>query len=88
MSAQSQCNDPRFTSRQMLAWSQDWKVGLTHIQSCRPMLNSFLGQLRFECLNTSLLCTLNDIRCTISPKREKYNCEVLHGSLDYHTHRG
>jgi transposase InsO family protein len=54
----------------MLAWSQDWKVGLVHIQPGRPMQNghveSFRGRLRDECLNVSWFRTLNDVRCTLS----------------------
>ena len=32
-------NGPEFTSRRMLAWSEDWKVRLVHIQPGRPMQN-------------------------------------------------
>jgi hypothetical protein len=31
-------NGPEFTSRRMLAWSEDWKVGLVHIQPGRTPL--------------------------------------------------
>ena len=82
-------NGPEFTSRRMLAWSQDWKVGLVHIQPGRPMQNghveSFHGRLRDECLNVSWFRTLNDVRCTLSAWREEYNCERPHSSLDYRT---
>jgi putative transposase len=30
-------NGPEFTSRRMLAWSKDWKIGLVHIQPDRQM---------------------------------------------------
>jgi len=30
-------NGPEFTSRRMLGWAEDWKVGLVHIQPGRPM---------------------------------------------------
>ena len=47
-------NGPEFTSRRMLAWAGDWKVGLVHIQPGRPMQNghveSFHGRLRDDCL--------------------------------------
>lgn len=50
-------NGPEFTSRRMLAWAEDWKVGLVHIQPGRPMqkghVESFHGRLRDECLNAS-----------------------------------
>ncbi len=62
-------NGPEFTSRRMLAWAGDWRVGLVHIQPGRPMQNghveSFHGRLRDECLNLSWLRTLNDVRCTL-----------------------
>ena len=85
-------NGPEFTSRRMLAWAGDWKVGLVHIQPGRPMQNghveSFHGRLRDECLNTSWFRTLNDVRRTLDSWREEYNCERPHSSLDYRTPRG
>src|SRR5271170_7122178 len=82
-------NGPEFTSRRMLAWSEDWKVGLVHIQPGRPMQNghveSFHGRLRDECLNASWFRTLNDVRYTLATWREEYNCERPHSSLDYRT---
>jgi putative transposase len=82
-------NGPEFTSRRMLAWAEDWKVRLVHIQPGRPMQNghveSFHGRLRDECLNPSWFRTLNDVRCTLAVWREEYNCERPHSSLDYRT---
>jgi putative transposase len=82
-------NGPEFTSRRMLAWAEDWKVQLVHIQPGRPMQNghveSFHGRLRDECLNPSWFRTLNDVRCTLAVWREEYNCERPHSSLDYRT---
>ena len=82
-------NGPEFTSRRMLAWSQDWKVGLVHIQPGRPMQNghveSFHGRLRDECLNVSWFRTLNDVRSTLANWRREYNCERPHSSLGYRT---
>jgi putative transposase len=50
-------NGPEFTSRRLLGWAEDWKVGMVHIQPGRPMQNghveSFHGRLRDECLNAS-----------------------------------
>ncbi len=84
-------NGPEFTSRRMLGWAADWKVGLVHIQSGRPMQNghveSFHGRLRDECLNVSWFRTLNDIRCTLDTWREEYNSERPHSSLEYRTPR-
>ncbi len=82
-------NGPEFTSRRMLSWAEDWKVGLVHIQPGRPMQNghveSFHGRLRDECLNASWFRTLNDVRCTLAAWREEYNCQRPHSSLDYRT---
>ena len=82
-------NGPESTSRRMLAWSEDWKAGLIHIQPGRPMQNghveSFHGRLRDEYLNVSWFRTLNDARCTLAAWRQEYNCERPHSSLDYRT---
>jgi putative transposase len=82
-------NGPEFTSRRMIGWAEDRKVGLVHIQPGRPMQNghveSFHGRLRDECLNATWFRTLNDVRCTLATWREEYNCERPHSSLDYRT---
>ena len=82
-------NGPEFTSRRMLSWAEDWKVGLVHIQPGRPMQNghveNFHGRLRDECLNASWFRTINDVRCTLAAWRQEYNCEWRHSSLDYRT---
>ena len=70
-------NGPEFTSRRMLGWAEDWKVGLVHIQPGRPMQNghveSFHGRLRDECLNANWFRTLNDVRSTLASWRQEYN---------------
>jgi putative transposase len=82
-------NGPEFTSRRMLGWAEDWKVGLVHIQPGRPMQNghveSFHGRLRDECLNAHWFRTLNDVRSTLASWRHEYNCERPHSSLAYRT---
>jgi putative transposase len=82
-------NGPEFTSRRMLGWAEDWKVGLVHIQPGRPMQNghveSFHGRLRDECLNASWFRTLNDVRRTLDNWRREYNYERPHSSLAYRT---
>ena len=82
-------NGPEFTSRRMLGWAEDWKVGLVNIEPGKPQQNgrveSFHGKLRDECLNASWFRTLNDVRCTLTAWREEYNCERPHSSLDYRT---
>ena len=69
----------------MLAWAENFHVGLVHIQPGRPMQNghveSFHGRLRDECLNASWFRTLHDVRCTLAAWREEYNCERPHSSL-------
>jgi putative transposase len=82
-------NGPEFTSRRLIGWAEEFKIGLVHIQPGRPMQNghveSFHGRLRDECLNTSWFRTLHDVRCTLATWREEYNCERPHSSLDYRT---
>ena len=82
-------NGPEFTSRRMIGWAEEWKVGLVNIQPGRPMQNghveSFNGRLRDECLNTSWFRTLNDVRETLANWRREYNQERPHSSLDYRT---
>lgn len=55
----------------MLAWSEDWKIGLVHIQPGRRMENgyveSFHGRLRDRCLNASWFRTLNDFTDEVTP---------------------
>ena len=73
-------NGPEFTSRRMLGWAEDWKVGLVHIQPGRPMQNghveSFHGRLRDECLNAHWFRTLNDVRNTLASWRQRVNLEL------------
>ena len=85
-------NGPEFTSRRMIGWAEDWKVGLVHIQPGRPTakrprrdLPSFHGRLRDKCLNATWFRTLKDVRCPLSIWCEEYNCERHHSSLDYLT---
>ena len=82
-------NGPEFTSRRMLAWSEERKTQLVHIQPGRPMQNghveSFHGRLRDECLNVSWFRTLGDVRTTLETWRQEYNWERPHSSLAYRT---
>ena len=84
-------NGPEFTSRRMLGWAEDWKVGLVHIQPGRPMQNghveSFHGRLREECLRASWFSNLFDARSKITDWRREYNEVRPHSSLDYRTPR-
>ena len=80
-----------FTSRRMLAWAGDWKVGLVNIEPGRPMQNghveSFHGRLRDEFLNVNSFRTLNDVREKLADWQREYNTERPHSSLDYRTPR-
>ena len=78
-------NGPEFTSRRMLGWAEDWKVGLVHIQPGRPMQNghveSFHGRLRDECLNVEVFFTLADARHKLALWRHDYNHYRPHSAL-------
>jgi putative transposase len=84
-------NGPEFTSRHFLAWCEDRRIGLVHIQPGRPMQNgwveSFNGRLRDECLNANWFVTMADARQKIEAWREEYNGERPHSSLGYRTPR-
>ena len=78
-------NGPEFTSRRMIGWCEDWKVGLVHIQPGRPMQNgqveSFHGRLRDECLNATWFPMQVPPRC---PQRGTYGRELGRHSPLYH----
>jgi putative transposase len=82
-------NGPELTSRHFLAWCEERKIQLIHIQPGRPMQNghveSFNGRLRDECLNASWFRNLADARAKISAWRNEYNGERPHSSLGYRT---
>ncbi len=96
-------NGPEFTSRRMLAWAEDHRVSLVHIQPGRPMQNGHVesfhrgpqrpwslgwhGRLRDECLNASWFRTFDHVRSTLEAWRMEYNEERPHSALDYLTPR-
>ena len=84
-------NGPEFTSRHFLAWCEQRRIGLVHIQPGRPMQNghveSFNGRLRDECLNANWFATLSDARTKIEAWRQDYNEQRPHSSLGYRTPR-
>ena len=84
-------NGPEFASRHFLAWCEQRRIGLVHIQPGRPMQNghveSFNGRLRDECLNANWFATLADARTKIEAWREDYNEQRPHSSLNYQTPR-
>ena len=54
-------NGPEFTSRHFMAWCEEKKIALLHIQPGKPMQNghveSFNGRFRDECLNANWFAT-------------------------------
>lgn len=82
-------NGPEFTSRHFLAWCEEHKIQLIHIQPGRPMQNgrveSFNGRLRDECLNANWFPTLMEAQRKIEQWRQEYNEERPHSSLRYLT---
>ncbi len=80
-------NGPEFTSRHFLAWCEERRIGLKHIQPGRPMQNgrveSFNGRLRDECLNANWFASLAEAREKVEAWREDYNEQRPHSSLGY-----
>ena len=82
-------NGPEFTSRHFLAWCEDRRIELIHIQPGKPTQNgrveSFNGRLRDECLNANSFQTIAEAKQRIENWREEYNRERPHSSLGYLT---
>ena len=82
-------NGPEFTSRHLLAWCEERKITIIHIQPGKPMQNgvveSFNGRLRDECLNANWFLNLADAKQKIDAWRIAYNTERPHSSLAYRT---
>jgi putative transposase len=82
-------NGSEFTSRHFLAWCEENRIQLVHIQPGRPMQNghveSFNGRFRDECLNANWFQNLADAKRKIECWRKEYNSERPHSSLDYRT---
>jgi len=82
-------NGPEFTSSHFLAWCEERKIRLIHIQPGRPMQNgrveSFNGRFRDECLNANWFPTLTEAQQKVERWRSEYNLERPHSSLGYLT---
>ena len=82
-------NGPEFTSRHFLAWCEEHKIQLIHIQPGRPMQNgrveSFNGRFRDECLNAHWFPTLAEAQEKVEQWRYEYNWDRPHSSLGYRT---
>lgn len=78
---------PEFYQRHTLAWCEDRKIGLIHIQPGRPMQNGrveiFNGRVRDECRNANCFTTIASAKEKIESWREEYNGERPHSSLGY-----
>ena len=82
-------NGPEFTSRHFLAWCEERRIQVVHIQPGRPMQNgyveSFNGRFRDECLNANWFVNIVDAKQKIEDWRVEYNVERPHSSLAYRT---
>jgi len=78
-------NGTEFTSRAILAWTQEQPVDWHYIAPGKPMQNayaeSFIGRLRDECLNEHLFRSLRHAREIIEAWRIDYNHARPHTSL-------
>ena len=68
---------PEFTSRCFLAWAEQRRIRLVHIQPGKPTQNSFVesfnGRFRDECLNANWFENLADAKRKIEAWRVEYN---------------
>lgn len=82
-------NGSELTSRHFLSWGIDQRIELVHIQPGKPVQNahveSFHGRFRDECLNTQWFKNLWHARRQITARRNEFNQERPHSSLDYRT---
>ena len=82
-------NGPEFTSRHFVAWCEERRITLVHIQPGKPMQNphseSFNGRFRDEFLNANWFVNLPDTRTKTEAWRNDYNDERPHSSLAYRT---
>ena len=82
-------NGPEMTSRHFVGWAGKCGVAIVRIEPGRPtqngMVESFIGHLRDECLNTSWFRNLFDARRQIGAWRRMYNESRPHSSLGYLT---
>lgn len=82
-------NGPEFVSKVMDHWAYENKVKLDFSRPGKPTDNafveSFIGSLRDECLNTNWFLSLDDARDKIETWRMDYNEYRPHSSLNYKT---
>jgi putative transposase len=82
-------NGPEFTSRALLAWSNNHSLNLNFIDPGKPIQNafaeSFNGKFRDECLNEQWFLNLQEAKERIEQWRQDYNSVRPHSSLSYLT---
>ena len=82
-------NGPEFVSKTLDKWAYENKVALDFSRPGKPTDNafveSFIGSLRDECLNTNWFLSLDDARDKIETWRTDYNEFRPHSSLDNKT---
>ena len=82
-------NGPEFTSRHFVAWCEERKITLVHIEPGKPMQNphseSFNGRFRDEFLNATWFGNLPDAKRKTESWRQEYNTERPHSSMAYRT---
>ena len=80
-------NDLEFTGKAVDEWAYRNGVKLNFIRPSKPVENaftkSFIGRLRYECLNENWYETLTDSQETIEACRIDYNENRRHSSLQY-----
>jgi len=74
-----------FTSKAVLRWSEEKRVGWHYIAPGKPQQNAFVesfnGRLRDECLNETLFSSLPMARSVLAAWRDDYNQTRPHSSL-------
>ena len=79
-------NGTEFTSRAMLRWQDDYKVGWHFIDPGKPQQNGFIesfnARLRDGCLNEEVFQTLAEARSTLGRWRYDYNSVRPHSALN------
>lgn len=78
-------NGPEFTSNAMDGWAYEKGVRLDFIRPGKPndnpLIESFNGRLREECLNDNQFLTLVEAQTIVEAWRKDYNEERPHGAL-------
>jgi putative transposase len=80
-------NGTELTSNAILRWADDHKIAWHYIEPGKPVQNafaeSFIGRLRDELLNETLLRSLPHARAVLEEWRADYNTERPHSRLGW-----